>query len=208
MFSSKGNQYLLFILTSLLIYSCSESTEPDSSNFNLVPLAIGNQWKYKMTTYDSTGSVINQQSGTRTIDVDTIINGVTWYRYAYDFPGVWNTNKSDGYWQFLEADTLWFRNDTSWIEYKFPTSVGDVYGNPEYPKEVVSVSDRISVPAGIFKVIHIKQDLSNNNNASQVYFETYICPGIGFVKSSQTGQKYDGTKYIVYKSELESYSIK
>jgi len=161
-----------------------------------------------MTTYDSTGSVINQQSGTRTIDIDTVINGVIWYRYANDFQGVWNTNKSDGYWQFLEADTLSLRNDTSWIEYKFPTNVGDVYGNPEFPKEVLSVSDWISVPAGIFNIIHITQDGTKFNNPLKVSFERYICPGIGFVRSTQIGKRFDGTKYVVWKSELEGYSIK
>jgi hypothetical protein len=208
MFSLKGNRYFLFILTSLLIYNCSESTEPDYSNLDLIPLAVGNKWNYKTTTFDSTGNVINQQNGNTSIIKDTLINGIKWYGYDHDFPGVWNTNKSDGYWQFLEADSLWFMNDTSGVVYKFPTHVGDVYGNPQYPKEVVSVNERISVPAGDFRTIHITQYLTMNSNSLQVSFETYICPGIGFVKSMQIGKKYDGTKYIVGKSELVSHNIK
>jgi hypothetical protein len=39
-------------------------------------------------------------------------------------------------------------------------------------------------------------------------FETFITPGIGIIKRMQIGKKYDGTKFIVYKDELESYSLK
>jgi hypothetical protein len=208
MFSSKGNQYLLFILAALLIYSCSESTESDNSITELIPLKIGNKWNYEYTAYDSTGTVNFQGNSTSSVDRDTMINSVSWYGYGVDFSGVWNINKSDGYWVFVKAESNYFMNDSSWIVYKFPTNVGDVYRSQEYPVEVLSVDEWISVPAGNFKTIHITQDFSKLNNSFQISSETYICPGIGVVKISQIGRKHDGTKYIVGKSELESYSLK
>jgi len=211
MFSLKVNHFLLLILLlSILILSCSESTEPDSSTFSFIPLTIGNKWEYKVTDFDSTGNVINQIYGTRTIFEDTVVKGITWYAYTGDFRGNWNTNKSDGYWVFVEGDSGQSINDTSWIEYKFPTQVGEVYGNPDYPTEVVSTNEIISVPAGSFRTIHYRIQLDDIifYNFLGVSFDSYVCPGLGIIKTMQIGKRYDGTKFVVYQNELASYDIK
>jgi hypothetical protein len=154
MFSSKGNQYLLFILTSLLIYSCSESTEPDNTINQLIPLKIGNTWNYSRTVYDSSGFVLYNWNINSSIQRDTIINYTNWYGFT-DAPGsVYFTNKSDGYWALQTIVPNYFPNDTSYILYKYPTEVGDIYGSPESPKEVVAVDETLTVQAGNFKVIH------------------------------------------------------
>jgi hypothetical protein len=208
MFSLKVNHSLLLILLlSILSLSCSESTEPESTTF--IPLNIGNKWQYKVTDFDSTGNVINQIYGTRTIYKDTVVNGIRWYAYTGDFRGNWNTNKSDGYWVFIEPDSVFSINDTSWIVYKFPTQVGDVYGSADHPTEVVSTNESILVPAGNFRTIHYRIELDDIILYSYyVSFDSYVCPGLGIVKTVQMGKKYDGTKFVAMKSELESYSIK
>jgi hypothetical protein len=73
MFSSKGIQYLLFILSLLLICSCSESTEPDNSIPELIPLKIGNTWNYSRTVYDSSGFVHYTDNIISSVQRDTII---------------------------------------------------------------------------------------------------------------------------------------
>jgi hypothetical protein len=211
MFSLKVNQFLLLILlSSILFLSCSESTEPDSSTFSFIPLTIGNKWEYKVTHFDSTGNVTNQIYGTRTIFKDTVVKGITWYAYTGDFRGNWNTNKSDGYWVFIEPDSVSSINDTSWIVYKFPTHLGDIYGSTDHPTEVVSTNESISVPAGNFRTIHYRIELDDIIffNYLGVSFDSYVCPGLGIVKTMQIGKKYDGTKFVVWQSELTNHNIK
>lgn len=206
MFSSKGKLHLLIILSSLLIYNCSESTEPDDSINELIPLKIGNTWNYLRTVYDSTGIVSYTEDITSTVVKDTTIDGNTWYSYNNIPTGIWYTNKSDGYWVFVKADYGYSLNDSSWIVYKFPCLEGEKYGEPNFPIEVISTDEMISVPAGQFKTIHLITywDFTNYLMHS---FETFITPDLGIVKRMQIGKLYDGTKFIVYKDELVSYSI-
>jgi hypothetical protein len=208
MFSSKRNLYLLFILSALLIYSCSESTEPDNTINQLIPLKIGNTWNYSRTVYDSTGTVEYTENINSSVEKDTSIDGIKWYDYTDAPTGIWYTNKSNGYWIYLEAITGYVLNDTSYIIYKYPTHIGDVYGVPEMTREVVSIDQEISVPAGNFKVIHIITTYIGSTNYLLDSFETFIAPGVGIIKRVQIGKKSDGTKFIVYKDELESYTLK
>ncbi|MDH3269448.1 MAG: hypothetical protein OEM46_11405 [Ignavibacteria bacterium] len=208
MFSSKGNQYLLFILTSLVIYNCSESTEPDNSISELIPLKIGNTWNYNRTVYDSTGAVIYDENITSTVEKDTTINGIEWFDYNDVPAGIWFTNKSTGYWAFVNASTGNFLNDTSFIVYKFPTQVGDLYDIPGSTVEVIAIDEIVLVPAGKFKIIHLVSTYPSPISYLMDSFEIFIAPGVGIIKRMQIGKKYDGTKFIVFTSELESYSIK
>jgi hypothetical protein len=145
MFSSKRNMYLLFILTSLLIYNCSESTGPDDSLNELIPLKIGNTWNYTRTVYDSSGIVLYTWNINSSIQRDTIINYNKWYGFTDAPASVYFTNKSNGYWALQTIVPNYFPNDTSFIVYKYPTQVGDIYGDPEKPREVVSVDEMITV---------------------------------------------------------------
>jgi hypothetical protein len=207
MFSFKGNSYLLFILASLLIYNCSESTEPDDFIKELIPLKVGNTWNYTRTVYDSVGVILYTENIISEVQKDTIINTIKWFGYTDVPASVYFTNKSNGYWLFQKAIPNYFLNDTSFVVYKYPTQVGDIYGDPETPMEVLSVDEMITVPAGKFKVIHLITTFIGSSNYLLDSFETFIAPGIGIIQRMQIGKKYDGTKFIVYKDELVSYSI-
>jgi hypothetical protein len=209
MFSLKVNHSLLLILlSSIIILSCSESTEPDSSNPDLIPMAVGNKWSYKLTSYDSLGNVLYTESTSSSIDKDTIIDGTIWYGYEDGFNGIWNINKTNGYWIFVKAFYGYSLNDTTWMVYKYPCNVGETFGEADYPIQVVSKNEIISVPAGNFTTIHYSFIFANYNNYLLISNEVYVCPGIGVVKSTQIGKKFDGTNYVVGKSELMSYDIK
>lgn len=208
MFSSKGSQYLLFIFTSLLIYSCSESTEPDNSVNKLIPLKIGNTWNYSRTVYDSSGFVYYTDNIISSVQRDTIINYTKWYGFT-DAPGsIYFTNKSNGYWALQTIVPNYFPHDTSFVIYKYPTHAGDVYGSTIIPREVVSINEMLTVPAGNFEVIHIITTYLFSTNYQLDSFETFIAPGIGIIKKMQIGKKHGGTKYVVYEDELENYTVK
>jgi|WetSurMetagenome_2_1015567.scaffolds.fasta_scaffold144100_2 hypothetical protein len=209
MFSLKVNHFLLLILLlSILSLRCSESTEPNSENLDLIPMTIGNKWNDKLTSYDSLGNVLYTENISSSIDKDTIIDGTIWYGYADGFSGIWNINKTNGYWTFVKAYYGYSLNDTTWMVYKYPCNVGETYGEAEYPIQVVSTNENISVPAGNFTTIRYSFNFVNYNNYLLISNEVYVCPGIGVVKSTQIGKKFDGSKYVVGKSELTSYNIK
>ncbi len=208
MFILKRALYTFILIAPIIFTSCSESTSPYSNNDGLIPLSVGNSWSYQFTDYDSSGAVIYTEIQTNKIDKDTIISNNIWYGYNYIPVSVWFINKADGYWSFAKRNGNTLMNDTSIIVYKYPTKAGDVYGNPYTPSEVISTEEEITVPAGTFNAIHITTNYSSLNNNFLYSFETYIVPHIGVIKLEQIGKKSNGDTYIVYKSELESYSLK
>ncbi|VAX28340.1 hypothetical protein MNBD_IGNAVI01-1010 [hydrothermal vent metagenome] len=207
MFDQKVFIYSLVLFSSLL-FGCSESTSPEEADANLIPLKIGNTWSHNFTDYDSNGVVTSTKLQISTIDRDTTFSNKRWYSYSHIPRGVWFINKDGGYWSWIKASLLHLENDTSVVVYKYPTFAGDIYGDVETPTEVISIDEEITVPAGKFKVIHYVTRYISSDNYLIDSFEKFIAPGIGVIKTMQVGKKANGDKFIVYKRELESYSLK
>jgi len=208
MFTLK-NFFYLFIFTSFFLFSnCSDTTEPELSSTGLIPLKVGNTWNYKLTVYDSTEVFLYDEEQTSSIIKDTIINNSTWYTYDSTPTGIWFSNNTTGYWVQVKVTTGLVPNDTSRVVYRFPTQVGDIYGDIESPLEVISTDENITVPSGTFKAIHIRTTLPSSTNYLLDSQETYIVPNIGIVKVMQIGKVANGNKFVVYKNELLSYSLK
>ena len=208
MFTSKSVIYSLIIVTGFLFSNCSESTEPDVLSKDLIPLKINNSWNYKQTVYDSSGVIVRVENQSSTIIKDTIILSQLWYSFSDVPDGIWYTNKTDGYWAFVKANTGSTLNDSSLLVYKYPTKVGDIYGDADSPIEVVSIDEEITVPAGSFKAIHIIINYLSSQKYLRDSFEIFIAPQIGVIKRLQIGKKPNGNKFIGFQSELESYSLK
>ena len=208
MFTSKSVIYSLIIVTGFLFTNCSESTEPDFLSNDLIPLKISNSWNYKQTVYDSSGVIVRVENQSSTIIKDTTILSQLWYSFSDVPDGFWYSNKTDGYWVFVKAYINPTLNDSSILVYKYPTKVGDIYGDADSPREVVSIDEEIIVPAGKFKVIHIITHHLNSQNYLIDSFESFVAPQIGVIKKMQIGKKPNGDKFVVYKKELESYSLK
>ena len=208
MSTSKSVIYSLIIVTGFLFSNCSESTEPDVLSQDLIPLKINNSWNYKQTDYDSSGVIYRVENQSSTIIKDTTILSQLWYSFSDVPDGIWFTNKTDGYWAFVKANTGSVLNDSSLLVYKYPTKVGDIYGDADSPIEVVSIDEEITVPAGSFKAIHMIKNYLSSQNYLRDSFEIFIAPQIGVIKRMQIGKKPNGNKFIVFKSELESYSLK
>ena len=208
MYSKKSALCFAFIAIAILISNCSDSTEPGNSATELIPLKVGNSWNYKLTSYDSSGSISYIENQNSTIIKDTSISNYTWYAYN-DVPnGIWFTNKSDGYWAFIKANTGLITNDTSIFVYKYPTEVGDIYGDPNSPMEVVAIDEEIIVGARVFQTIHIISTYTDTTHYLLDSFELFIAPQVGIIKTMQIGRKPNGDKFIVFKRELESYKLK
>jgi hypothetical protein len=207
MFSSRKNLLLLIPLLKIVFYGCSEPTDIDDPMHELIPLNMGNTWNYSRTVYDSSGVVEYTENINSMIQRDTIFNNNKWYGFTDTPSSMYFMNKYDGYWALQTIVPNYFPNDTSFIIYKYPTEVGEIYGDDEAPREVVSVDELIIVPAGEFKTIHIVTNYIGSTNYLLDSFEIFITPGVGIIKRMQIGKKNDGTKFVVYKDELESYSL-
>lgn len=207
MFTSKYLYPFFVIALAFVFTNCSEPTGTSFFTSGIIPLETGNTWNYMLTSYDSSNVINYQENKSTTIDKDTIINNQIWFRYN-DIPqGLWYTNKQDGYWVFAKAGLPSIQNDTSVLVYKYPTQTGDTYGDWDSPTEVLSTNETITVPAGKFKVIHLKITRPLSTNYLLDSHEIFINPDIGIIKTMQIGKKLDGTKFIVYKKELVSYSL-
>lgn len=100
---------------------------------DLMPLAVGNWWEYKVIKCDSAyGPCYNYREYYDTITIvdDTLITSELWY---IDNDGEILTNRSNGLWKILNGQPQ------LWIEFPVDAS------NPTQPK-----IKEISVPAGIF----------------------------------------------------------
>lgn len=197
---------LCFAIVALLFPNCSETTEPENSTGELIPLKVGNSWNYTEISYDSSGSIIQTQNVNRTMVKDTSILNYTWYADNEAPDGVWFTNKPDGHWAFIKANTGLIINDTTILVYKYPPQVGDIYGDSS---EVVSIDEGITVPAGRFRAIHIVGKNPNSIGYTLMYScELFIAPQVGIVKKLQFGRKENGEKFLVVNKELQSYLLK
>ena len=192
--------YFLFVSSIIFVSSCSESTSPELDNSNgLIPLKIGNSWNYEFTDYDSSGTIVQTENQINTIVKDTTIMNAIWYSFNYLPNGLWFTNKTDGYWSFVKKGTGNITEDNSLIVFKYPTVAGDIYGNFDTPTEVIATDEEITVPAGTFKLIHVKTNYQSSNNYLLNSFETYIAPKIGVIKEIQIGKNPMGIHLLLLK---------
>ena len=198
---------LLFIFTLLFTYCCSEPTESNITDTEIIPLKMGNNWDYIRTVYDSAGIVQYTENINYLVIRDTIIHYERWFGLTNTPASIYYTNKYNGYWLYRKKVPNYFPNDTSFLIYKYPANVGDIYNGFGYQREVVAVNKLISVPAGSFNTIHYVDTFLPPNNYLQESFEIFVARGIGIVKRMQIGRKYDGTNFVVYAEELENYTV-
>lgn len=202
-----------FISLSIVLFSisifylgCSDSVNPeDYFQNNPIPLKIGNSWNYLLTNYDSTETISYTHNNLENVITDTVISNMRWYSLNSSPKGEWFTNKADGYWGFVKANNQnKLIKDTTFLIFKYPTVVGDKYRD----YEVVAVDEEVVVPAGKFNCVHITVRYPHSNNYLLDSFEILFKPGLGKVKWMQIGKRAGNKKYVVYKSELSSYSLK
>lgn len=208
MFTHKSLVYLFLIFFLPLLFSCSNSTSPESLDENeVIPLTMGNSWSYNYTYLDDNGNQTNSGKMESTIDKDTTVSDITYYRYS-NHHLVWYTNKDDGYRAFNSIPD----KETEILMYKYPVSKGDIYGTSEYSVEVISVNEKITVPFGTFNVIHYSTTKLNSNSIMNNYevksLETFVAPGIGLVKRIFIAIDSNGGEFVVNSEELESCRLK
>jgi hypothetical protein len=142
------NLYFLLTLIGLFSFSgCSSSSEPCTpikTSGPIIPLAIGNEWIYRVTQYqDESGIIGFVHYDTMRVIRDSLIGGEKWYLMTDG----WSTNRSDGLWG------LYYVTPDSTIPvllWKYPAKSGEVIRKLDDSIMVVSIDSAISIPYGCF----------------------------------------------------------
>ena len=198
-----------------ILAGCGESgTNPNNSNNEIMPLAVGNSWKYVMySTHDLNNDSINLfKFTTNYVTEKTTLNGETWYNFASDGRNsdLIFTNRSDGLYLISKNRNddakIPYHIDSARLGFKFPVVLHETYPNDTNGFYIANTNLKIKTDAGTFNCI--KYVPSKYKNVE--HYGAYMCPGVGFIKDvgitliRQTESGPD-TTWVV--QELVSYTI-
>jgi hypothetical protein len=175
------------LLLAVLTFPAACSKDEDSGitqgepTVKIMPLAMNNQWDFKVVRVDSLGDTLQSLAQSMIIIGDTSVSGTTWYQYQMGFsqstgPFPMMANKNDGLWA-AGPDA----GDLPYMLAKYPASVGEIWtnasGSDTFSVEAVDLN--ITVPAGTYDcmkyVIHRPTGDSTHS---------YFAPGVGLVKQT------------------------
>jgi hypothetical protein len=152
----------VLLMAAIALAGCGDDNGTNStSDDTIMPLAVGNKWVYRTTTYPVTGSMQSApQDSVVTRDsilvvADTMIEGERWYIVGgslYDEGGrTAFANRSDG---MRVAIDVGGEQMQQWLFAKYPVTAGETYEIPlaATPVTVQSTDSTVTVPAGTYEV--------------------------------------------------------
>ncbi|MCX6147207.1 MAG: hypothetical protein NTW25_08150 [Candidatus Kapabacteria bacterium] len=184
------------ILAIVFLQACGDATLDPNSNSKrsakdeIVPLSIGNYWKYNCVSIDSFNN--NSYSLYESISKDTLIKG----NQYYILNGMYViANKDYKYFQICFNDSTGFKrvdyDSITYYEALYPSRIGDTFKNrfARY-SYVVNNNVKITTKAGTFICYNYQQNdtVSVTDNTGQVkgkyhmYTDLYYSVGIGLIK--------------------------
>ncbi len=204
-------KYIVYalLLIAMLTAGCDDTTAPtNKSELILMPLAIGNHWIAKVRWYNPDGTLVSARLDTLNI-IDTSTVGGKLYHISNI--GDYYRNDADGLRIFYGSPS----GNSNYI--KFPAAVGDTFNSIAYVSddgddttftwmELMATDILISVPAGNFKCYHYKY--FDDYPGMPEGFNTFIAPGIGFVKREYFGDEDDGNSFTEQTFVLNAYQVK
>jgi hypothetical protein len=209
----KVNLLSILILLLFSLISCDESAvnEPPkkSNNNEIVPLSIGNNWVYLNYDYEIKPTPTIVYSDEK-ITKDTIINNVKYFVLEKLFsPGKsFCYSDSSGYFQSSKDYN---------VKIKYPVQVGEVFYMSPYHDtvKVISVNQKITVPAGTFECIHYQSfDTIPKREDNGVIREKYLAKvdfyysvGVGMVLTNYSTSE-NNRSIVMIKKELMEYTVK
>lgn len=208
---------LISVVLVLVFSSCKYDdniiTPPKRSSKNeIVPLSVGNYWKYKFTDYESSNPTIRYSE--EHITQDTIIDFQEYFvleQVGFDNK-MFSFNDNSGYNQIPNIFDFNFG-----MYVKYPAQVGDEFYYNQFVDSVkiISINKKITVPAGTFECYHYqsfdtfsRMDESGNvieKLISQLDF--YYSVGVGLVLTDNYIIK-NNQSTLFTKQELIEYNVK
>jgi hypothetical protein len=197
---------------------CASDLLQVENQLPITPLAVGNQWVWKHTGFDSTSHVVSSTQSTLRIIGDTIINGEQWYIPDRDY---YMTNRPDGLWNASKSDPL-----NSQREFKHPVNINEVMHSDTvlhgsgptdyyiYDYVLKEKGQLISVPAGQFTanryepVIKTLDGTLVSDSDCKCGAIEWFSPGTGVIKVETYGRTVTGLNYLNYSIELVDVVLK
>lgn len=185
-------KYMLIFIT-IFIISCSDEkdkNEPIDYNTNgIIPLKIGNYWKYESQTYFTKDSLPTYSYDNLSVFGDTNIDGTKYY-FVLNINNEYtaSTNKEDGYY-YHSFDNI---KNNDFLYYRYPCNIGDKWDMVIFSDEdldekyciVKSLNKVVTVPFGTFECINYEvSEVQRYQHLTMIdIYSYYISPGVGFIK--------------------------
>jgi len=177
-------RYLLIIISLFMISCADNSTNVETQEQEgIIPLHVGNTWKYEISLYDSVGTLVNTDTEDRKVLSDTLIDGERWFKA--NFLGLYVSNRSNGLWQrnqrfpyLPDSENKELGEPTFRIPFPVRLNESIKVGASTYTlieKDVV-----VNVPAGTFSCYLFRQNYRTTLGVPE-YF-VYYSPEVGLVK--------------------------
>jgi hypothetical protein len=190
--------FRLLLLALFLLGGCGKNNETSVASPPPVvisgpfPLMVGNNWTYKLTSFDTSGVALGAPADFvyQVISDSTVFNE-KWY---YLSGALYYVNRSDGVWRVL--------NGTPVLFLKYPASVNDSYSSSLGRLRVMSTGTTITVPKGTYSCYQYRLSQANGSQ-----FDYYFLEGIGFVRIDVFEQTLGGRTYIMSQYALAGYVI-
>jgi hypothetical protein len=210
----------LLSLLVITVLSCSKSGGPSSgapynNGTGLVPLAVNDQWNYKLKNYNTTtGAVTDSTTFTLTVSSSKVLNGVTYFQLVNSLnnSSLWLTNLSGT--SIGSIDTVggstpytFFVNgtgDSTQSISSWAASAGSCTGTEKlyaYYADTTLVDFGGQVWTDAIKNDAVIYDCSGDKYVAQVYF---IKAGVGLVRYAQYIYNGAGQRFLQLAWILES----
>lgn len=148
----------------------------------ILPLRVGNQWKYTSIVYDSAGVEKQRWAEQQSVIADTVVDGEVWY--LTDFSS-YLTNRLDGVWQMMPNWTftgISLGLQDPQLLLPFPTPIGSSITVRSIETYTLLKKDvEVTVPAGTFSCYQYRMTLPESLTAVTEY-DLFYAPDVGLVK--------------------------
>ncbi len=195
---------ILIISFVLILISCKHSPVSSDQQFDLIPLKVGQSWKYTVTTFDSLGYVEGSGLIAELIDQDTVINNRKWF-YSFNSTEWYSpnivlySNQPDGLYRSTDS------GKTSTNYFKYPAAINDISVSNGDSTIVIKVNELVTVKSGTYLCLLYQKVY--NRNSSRIVLYTYVSPGYGKIKGDWYSYT-NGMSYHIGTYELIEFSNK
>jgi hypothetical protein len=205
---------IILLVGILLNAGCKKNDNPigpDNENA-IMPLNLGNQWTFQMTSLDSLGNVTQRYDNGRMVDNvtigslivsrDTMIQNERWYFFGpSSTASTLLTNRSDGLWMMTLGQVSWAPG----LFAKYPAHLNETWLGPDSSTIKLTAGNiTLTVPQGTFTCLQYSH-LSKYNG--DVTYTMYFSPGVGFVKEEQFAKTRGGRTFVQMRMELTGLTL-
>jgi len=184
--------FVLIFVSSIVNLSCTDELSSSSNDQQFYPLKVGNYWKYKITSKDSSFQP-GYSVKTEIVQKDSLIRNAKWYFIALDIEGI-GVYGGRYYVNMNRGLCKTSGSDTSEILYKYPCAKNDLYYSSGIndTTKVIDVDVLVISQLGSFKCIVYQKVLTPTDGAT-LYTNIFVSKGVGVIKE----------EYFVFTSSTE-----